>query len=293
MYEALFALDAKTEKKNVTEILIGSKKMKFSSYSDDEFASIDAIVGKHMAAGSPIPMVAMYGAAKGYAMNDQARTVDGFDVLAIRRMSEVDARVRQVYSPGLRFTMVQEDVTEMLMTTNPHGLAKHMEDYRGGLGQLIVGMQAPVILKSERDILPSITDFIRRGVENKAKMLHYWGTGEKPEGWRGDLDRDYFLRKAGHEPGNAKERACQYLGLVMARQKAIPEGVRVGFYQYPKGVPKMGRVEWKLMDHQEKTIMPWVDHCVRVENKLVPWRENFIVDPVMFRGVHFNMGRLS
>lgn len=246
----------------ITDILIGSKKIRHGGTSEEHRGLISARVQRFVQSGLPVEVFTMWGANKGYGQIADRCSVDLADILGIRRFALLNAQVRAIYSPGLRVRICCEDIGEVLLNQQPEGMEAKMASYVSGLRLLAYIMSAGAVSVHEETQI--LTDMEVSRCEYRANIRTYgelfedywWESADVPHeqratlklakyleqaGWRNgieDVARAYYVERARNENPHMGYSAlvrqvCRYLGLALARRKAH---VDKGLYADAAGV---------------------------------------------------------
>jgi hypothetical protein len=249
---------------DVVEALIGTRRTRFGprpTLENEQF--LRWLVDTHMLTRHPIPILLGWGAAKCYG---QFRTdkADLFDLMALKRLAELQADVQLHYPPGVKVTLLWEDWTERELAGRS-SLNYHLSMLRliNGLGLVFVDLLTESLLVPADD-----EEFRQKARSNATAICHGHGASV---GWRGDIDWHFYVSRAatehpGEHAGDLRRRVAHYLGIALARYQfnILPRGsVRLSFCPYPGSTPagmRRGRVEWKVKPspNSNKGTPPWV-----------------------------------
>lgn len=278
----------------LTEIIFGSRKTRLNnSPTPVQVEYMREAISKFTQLGQPIEGLTMWGSVKGYAQIHDHLSPDLLDIMALRRFCTIQHEVSSIYSPGIEYNVVLEDVTENLLSSPTQHLKDSITIYKEGLQQFLDFFNlTSVHLTTESEILKKEeTDFSCTAKTNADVLYKFWEilnahqyqmNEEWPEtkairniGWRGDLPKvqwDYYFARSRSEFPDIpiEQRAasiCLYFGISLARRQFnILKGknnppLKLSLSTLPPGVPEasyLGRVEYKVKDtHNNHSIPPW------------------------------------
>jgi hypothetical protein len=231
----------------IADILIGSKKIRLgTSPCAEHRAYLESQISRFIAAEKPIEVMCLWGAVKGYALDDMRLEADLGDLLGIRRFAALDAQVKQHYAPGLRVRLIRENVGEYALTTRPMVVKRCIEAYRRTLDQManLLSPSGNVAFEDESNLLAALgvtdSDFLSMGTANGKAILEYYTASdhlpderkaEVPEfatltglGWRGIIPapiRAWYTGRcsAEHAGEDPAWPISQYFGFALTRYK--------------------------------------------------------------------------
>lgn len=271
----------------IADALIGSKKVRLGSINPEQRMSLVNLIIPFIHHNYPIQMTTLWGSNKLYAADETRRGPDLADLFAIKRLVGIDESVRQVYPPGISFTVVRQDVGEYFINTHEPA-AKIMaanEEYSLATDELVNVLDDRGAIKfvDESQIMASRgirkAQLFSQALSNTAALRLYWDASnslpndERPKipeytalqklGWSGILPneaREHYLDRVDNEYGDINhskkvDQVCKYLGLALAASQVKLynfgdlKPIRTSFVPYPPGTPPaMGRLEYKVKD---------------------------------------------
>lgn len=266
----------------ILSILLGTKKTRLGPKPcDDHCAHLTSLIHSFTENNNPIHLITMWGGLKAYGYEKEA---DLIDLLALRRFKILGSQVAKVYAPGLKITVIKEDLTEIILSqSSVLDLSDKMVSYRDHLESLIdgLGIENVVRINEESQLIPvAVHVYLRQIVINRDALIrHYYSRTLEPDlavlGWRNAISSEaweFYLKRAESEfPGSDLEfrvrAVCSYLACSLARAqyKVIQfdqQPIKLSLCPYPPGTSEAmyrGRVEYKLKDssNSNKTIPPW------------------------------------
>ena len=278
----------------IIRILSGSRQIRVGdclTHDQAKFAmtEVDACIAE----GKPIPVSTCWGAAKGYGVICNCLAADAYDLMAFVQLSNISKAVREIYSPGVEFRIILEDIGETFLTTIPNHVSQNVAVYCDSLQRHldIFGITG-VHLQRESSFL------LAKGLTEKACFQqataysslfhHYWMASlhvlteerriQLPEyadlakiGWKGaipDVMREHYLSRAFTEWNNPDEhflghKVCKYLGMAFFRRSmGMHSKLTLSYVPYPPGAPPslgMGRFQYraKASKNCKTSTPPW------------------------------------
>jgi hypothetical protein len=257
------------------ELLFGTKRWRFRGMPEleirEDFLRRLRSWTEHKV---PMPVVIFWGALKG---DNNVRQIFGPDLsefFALSKLKALHARVEAVYPPGIRFTIITEDIAERVLHKDLDTLAQKIAVYVSGLTSLcdVLGMNAFTALRGESDILreKEVADgaFLGDAKKNAAALQEYWMASDNiaeedrellPEyrtlvstGWRGtipDVLRRYYLDRVENQhtalsQSEKVRKVTEYLGICLGRfqydffrtEKQGTSALRIAFNPYPSSL---------------------------------------------------------
>lgn len=251
------------------DTIIGNRKIRFGKVPcDSNVEFLNNLLESFTVDGSPIEILMMWGAAKGY-MPGQA---DFFDVMALKRLASLHHNVCRHYAKGISIKLIWEDHTEFLL----NGVRDR--NYEKTMRRLIhrLALDGIISIVRESDLIRDTGQFNASARENAALLLK----GEQAKvGWQGEVAWKHYLDRVfseypDMEVEDRRQKVAEYLGITLARyqHKLLPTGqVKASFVPYPQTVPdsmKRGRVEYKVKAGKNRncTMPPWVGFGVLKED---------------------------
>ena len=279
----------------IFQILHGSGKSRIGSLPDPECTrELIEIISKFMERNAPIEMLVMWGATKGYSLDQSRREVDLADLLGLSRFAVMGRAVQKIYPPGMKIRIIDEDVGERSLSTRGQAaLAEDIAIYATGLRNLARVLGGGVTVELESELLTSVG----RTLEAFQELAREWGRmfraywdstdGEQdPDvhasrktyqdlvqetGWKGFLlpdQRDFRIQRAWSAyPDLPRESVvdlcCQYFANLLVRNRfGVVRGsidippIRGGFI--PPVGSNRGRITYKVKDSKgTNTTPPW------------------------------------
>ncbi len=251
----------------VLDALYGSKKTRLGPAPTDEEREV--MLGRlsaWMGSDLPLDVTLFWGAVKGLGVFPGRQDhVDLWDVLGMRRIADVNLRVKQVYTPGLHINVILQDVVEGPLSGRSYDDTQHRLKYyahglRGLSDVLDLGDNLTLTTETARLNFQGLhhTDMTTRGQLYAQYLQAYWLASELRDdaerfrlaeyrdlqdfGWSGTIPqemRGHYLRRVENEfPERYNDmefkiqKVCLYLGLALAGQKL---GVRQGTFENKDG----------------------------------------------------------
>jgi hypothetical protein len=123
----------------IARVVMGTNAMrpKNWSISPANRGSIVEAVGSFVAQGLPIEGDVFWGGAKAFGVIPEVHQPDLADLFGLRRFATLDARLREIYAPGLRVQLVAEDLTRWFVGGGSDALRANIDVYVDGLAQLM------------------------------------------------------------------------------------------------------------------------------------------------------------
>jgi len=247
--DAVARMRTDTIAREITDILFGSKKIRIGpGPTDMQRRAMEERIARYVDAGKPIEISTMWGGLKGYGQTETRRAADLGDLLGLRRFEDLHCQILPIYPPGLKVTLIREDVTEHIMTMNIPNLPQLIEKYSTSLDNTcrIFGISDHISFVDESALLASNGvaphEFIARANENAKAFFEYWvASSMEPDvgrweslpqykslqelGWKGiipEVTRQHYLERVGTEhPGASVDEKtmiiCRYFGASLAR----------------------------------------------------------------------------
>lgn len=129
-FPAIAAIKGKDMLDVITQILVGSKDLRYGSMpSPENLVTIRKTIMKSVEMGHPIPVLVPWGGRK----MDKHLQMDVAEVFALKQLLRVDECIRKVYEPGLRIRVRIEDINAKWLYKEETGI----EGYSDGLQRLI------------------------------------------------------------------------------------------------------------------------------------------------------------
>jgi hypothetical protein len=251
------------------DTIIGNRKVRFGSVPcAQNLQLLNSLLESFTVKGSPIEILMMWGAAKGY----RSGQADFFDVMALKRLASLHRNVCCRYSKGIKVSLIWEDHTEFLLN------GTRDREYEKTMRRLMhrLGLDEIISIVRESDLIQDTGQFNADARANASLLLK--GEQEKV-GWQGEVAWRHYLDRAASEYPDMeiegrKWKVAEYLGITLARyqHKILPTGrVKASFVPYPQTVPdtmKRGRVEYKVKAGRNRncTMPPWVGFGVLKED---------------------------
>lgn len=264
--------------KCITDVLFGTKKIRLNNYDDTQRSFMEGLVSRYVALGEPINMVGMWGAVKAYGFNHNRSNMDIWDAMAVSRLENVAADVKKLYSPGLKTTIICEDITESIIGQCGDALPQLIKNYSEVVGKYAASLSGDVVFTTESELLKTIgktpNEFLQLGENLTAILAEYWKVSSQlPEsewesskeykalneiGWRGLIPpamREHYINRVGSEYPQSDtdfriKIACRYLGNSLARYRigmvkskvedatGLLPTIKMGFGTHAPGVVK-------------------------------------------------------
>lgn len=118
----------------ITQLLIGSRKVRFGNYPSDYcLYSIKEVIKQKIANNEPIPVLVPMGPHK--TIVDE--NIDLAEVYALKTLSSLNSRVSKLYSKGLHIYLREEDVTGWFLTGTSTEVRDSIEKYLANFEKLI------------------------------------------------------------------------------------------------------------------------------------------------------------
>ena len=232
--------------KCITDVLFGTKKIRFNNYDDSQRSFMENLVSRYVALGSPIKMIGMWGAIKGYGLNLRRCGIDIWDAMGLNRYFDVGNSVKNIYTPGIAVTIISEDITETVLGSQEN-LPPLIKAYADSLTDFANNHGDSVKILKESELLNQLgittESFLQTASSMKDMLWAYWLASntvdesqrtDLPEykalnevGWRGTIPnvmREHYLNRAATEYPNMDENAraqlvCTYFGIALSRYK--------------------------------------------------------------------------
>lgn len=260
---------------SLVDAFLGSKKSRFGPLPSTENRDyLCQLLSRYTVMDIPVECMLLWGALKGYGLYDNRLCADIADVLAFRRLQNVDCEVRRHYKKGVHIQLVVEDVTEYLLSHEFHDVHYRISRYTTDIKRLseMSELNIDVVLESKLYEAAGITvdEALKRSAVNGELLYLYWKESDghstpqelesykrlQAQGWSGILppaQREHYLRRAASEkPYFSQEdqirSICLYFGNALARYqskirngtisdaKGIIPTVKVSLAPYPDGV---------------------------------------------------------
>lgn len=254
---------------------LGSKRIRYGCLpSPANHSYLCALLDRYQAINTPIECTLLWGALKGYGLYDDRLGADITDVLAFRRLQQIDAEVRRFHKPGIRVRIFMEDVTERILSHEFPDIDQRMAGYIHSIQSLAAASEMDIEVINESDVFGMfnvpLSDVIVRCLQNGALIHTYWKESQNhpnPEalpsykhlqelGWNGILpqvQRDHYISRASSEkphftPDEQIRSICTYFGNALARYQYRLMGgrycdrhgelppVKISFAPYPNCV---------------------------------------------------------
>lgn len=271
------------------DVLLGSRKTRFGGMpSTEQYATLERLVDNYVSKDRPIHLITMWGGLKGYGQFGKL-DVDLADVSALLQFKELNSSLKCAYAPGLRVTIIREDLTELLFTPQ---FAKNCEPYERSFRELVeaLGLDKYIHVVNESDLIEDVDDYVDTVQWFATNMAAYYYKDEFEAndplltslGWKGHLSRqvwmDYQERAKAEWPDHpiAKhtEAVALYFGNTLARthHKVLPKDtIKASFAPFPESVSqnvRFGRIEYKVRPskNSHKCVAPWAGFSVVKED---------------------------
>lgn len=248
----------------ITQLLIGSKKVRFGNYPSDYCCnSIKNLIQQKIANNKPIPILVPMGPHK--TIVDE--NIDLAEIYALKTLSALNSRVCEFYPNGLRFYLRGEDITGWFLTGASPEIKSNIENYLTNLEKLIH------ILKYDKFIIPfresqlikyaDVTTLIDiyfkpmqayindtdNGLDNCQELTSYKIL--KALGWKGDIPLEqrafYKERYRRNYPNKSdleiNEMMINYLAISFAKSQLgalVPLSIKNNFIQLTFAPPVPG-----------------------------------------------------
>jgi hypothetical protein len=255
---------ARDVSESIARILFGTKKTRLGNApTPQEMGTMAGRIQKWVEIGSPVEILTLWGAMKGYGQAEDRLDADIMDLIGLRRYADMQSQVAQVYEPGLCVKIVREDVGEIALSGSSDSLSARISPYQTSLDHLceVCGFADHIRFVDESQVLAnrgvSQTKFLQKGKANAEVLFHYWVASlnepdttqweNLPEyaalqalGWKGTIPaetREHYMNRVATEhptmPTAEKiSQVCTYLGNALAR---VQVGMFVGAYQDKDG----------------------------------------------------------
>lgn len=302
----------------LVSLLLGTRKYRQGKFpSSDQVEFLRDLVSSYTKKNKPINISILWGATKGFGVFNNSLEADVFDFMAFRRFLAIQKNIRTIYEPGIKVTVVVEDITGILISgLDKEKVMPKIKRYYDTLNEMarIFGFNQFIEIELESNYVESkgliISKYITVAKENSQVIFDYlkalirvdFKDDELIEfdelralGWKGVLSKHqwyyYFERaRTAHPFWNIEEImkcVCFYLGNSLARyQKKILENnpdeipIKASFVPYPPGTDRslyFGRIEYKVKDGKSYTAT------------IPPWSgfgfKNLITNKIEFFGV--------
>lgn len=257
---------------SLLDAVVGNKSVRYGPCpSEANKAHIEQRLTTCQFANAPISIFVMYGSQKGYGQF-AVRTADLLDLMALKRIACMNKHVRKFHEPGIKVTIVWEDLTERILTGQKD--TAYYETFTKLIRTVrlddVVTVVKETTLVDDHDRFAAIAEEYAEEIKNGKE----WRIG-----WNGVVPWDHYLTRSVSEfPDKSEEErrheVSRYFGLSLARSRfaMMPKtDLKLSFVPYHASAPdalRKGRIEIKVKPNKngDKTAAPWTSFGVVGDN---------------------------